>query len=317
MKRHDGWLNVYKPLNITSAAVVARIKKALHKSVKVGHCGTLDPLASGILPIAIGQATKLTGYLLDSRKTYIFTIKFGSSTTTGDAQGDVLQTCQFVPSSEEDLREVTLRFLGQIQQKTPKYAASKINGQPFYKLARQGLEVPERIRNIEIFSLELLSSDIKNATAKYQVSCSKGTYIRQLALDMAVSLKSLGFVIQLERVSVKNFSIEGSMAIDRIILENMPRDVLHQEILLESLNKITISEIENNLLPIEYVLDDIPVIDIDINQAENVRNGKTLLIPKETEENLDLVWLRFEKSLVSIGRLSNNVYNIFCNFNLK
>jgi tRNA pseudouridine55 synthase len=311
--RYDGWLNVYKPLNITSAGVVARVKKVLGKDVKVGHCGTLDPGATGILPIAIGQATKLSDYLLDSRKTYIFTIKFGASTTTGDADGDTLESCQFVPDCKESLKEVALRFLGKQQQRTPKYAASKINGQPFYKLARKGLPVPERIRDIEIFSLKLLHNDFQNASATYEASCSKGTYIRQLALDMAISLKSLGFVIQLERVSVKNFSVANSISMESIFMEEVCSDGL-LELSREMKSQMTIDRIKNNLLPIEYILDDIPVVDININEATNVKHGKTLLI---SQDDLSLLWLRFEGRLVSIGRLSSNVYNIFCNFNLE
>jgi tRNA pseudouridine55 synthase len=304
----NGWLNVYKPLNVSSASIVARVKKILGKNIKVGHCGTLDPLASGILPIAIGQATKLSNYLVGSKKTYVFTIKFGASTATGDAEGDVLRTCEFVPNSAKDLENIIPKFLGKIQQKTPKYAASKINGKPFYKLARQGLDVPERIRDIEIFSLKLLSHDMENATATYEASCSKGTYIRELAQDIAISLKSLGFVIQLTRISVKNFSVANSLSLSGLSLSGSSGDRL-----LELSNEMAVDEIKNSLLPVEYILDDIPVIDLDINEATKVGHGKTLLI---FQDDLNLLWLRFQKRLVSIGRLSSNRYNIFCNFNL-
>jgi tRNA pseudouridine55 synthase len=214
-----------------------------------------------------------------------------------------------VPYCKESLEEVALMFLGKQQQRTPKYAATKINGQPFYKLARKGLDVPERIRDIEIFSLKLLHDDLQNASATYEASCSKGTYIRQLALDMAISLKSLGFVIQLERVSVKNFSVANSIPIEDTSINDVSCDGL-----LELTREIAIDKIKNNLFPIEYILDDIPVVDININEATNVKHGKMLLI---SQDDLSLLWLRFEGRLVSVGRLSSNVYNIFCNFNLE
>jgi tRNA pseudouridine55 synthase len=294
----NGWLNIYKPLGISSAAIVAKIKKLLGKNIKVGHCGTLDPLADGILPLAIGEATKLSGYITDSYKKYVFTIQFGSSTTTGDSEGEIRETCDFLPKSEQDLQNIVKNFIGKLTQQTPAYSAAKINGKTFYKIAREGGAPPERIREIEITDLNLLEYDLNKATATYEVVCSKGTYIRSLAEDIAKSLKSLGFVIRLTRVFVKDFFTSNSLAFNDLI--GLADD--------EALKKIN-----NSLFPVEYVLDDIPVFDLDQDLALKVRRGQKILIH---HHNLDLVWLRFKGRILAIGSLSNKEYNIFRNFNL-
>jgi tRNA pseudouridine55 synthase len=294
----DGWLNLYKPANMSSAYLVAKVKKILGKDIKVGHCGTLDPLAEGVLPIVIGQATKLSNYIICSCKTYVFTVQFGSQTSTGDAEGAVINSCDFIPNSIADLEQVCDAFLGQIQQKTPAYSAVKSGGIAHYKLARKGLDVPEKIRQIEIFSLKLLDADLKNGQATYQASCSKGTYIRSLAEDIAFSLKSLGFVIRLRRVAVKNFCQANSL----------DGDILIQLPLEQSLDRI-----KSSLLAVEFILDDIPVFDLSQEDALRITQGKTIELP---HDDLDLVWLRYNKRLLTIGNLLDNKYNIFRNFNL-
>jgi tRNA pseudouridine55 synthase len=295
---YNGWLNLYKPLNMTSAALVAKVKNILGKSSKVGHCGTLDPLADGILPIAIGEATKLSDYLMNSQKKYTFTIKFGMTTTTGDMEGETKETCDFIPDSLQSLQDVALNFIGKIRQKTPAYSAVKINGKPFYQLAREGLEVPEKIRDIEIFSLKLLDNDFENSTATYEVVCSKGTYVRALAEDIAASLKSLGFVIRLTRVSVKNFFTQNSLA---------------GKTLIELPTQEALEEIKKNLLPVEYILEDIPVFDLNEEEAVKIKQGKKISIH---QNDLSVVWLRHNGRLLTIGSLSNKEYNIFRNLNL-
>jgi tRNA pseudouridine55 synthase len=295
----DGWLNLYKPLNISSAQLVARVKKVVGRDVKVGHCGTLDPLADGVLPIAIGQATKLSDCMLGSAKSYIFTIQFGARTATGDAEGEVIERCGFVPDSVDSLENVVQEFLGKTMQCAPKYSALKIGGVPSYKLARLGLPVAEKIREIEIFSLKLLDCDIAAATATYQVHCSKGTYVRSLAEDIASSLKSLGFVIRLSRVSVKNFNGASSLSGDCLV---------------NSSGDDALSKIKENLLPVEYILQEIPFVDLNEEDALRVRQGKKILIH---QNNLSLVWLRYKKRILSIGSLFNKEYNIFRNFNLE
>lgn len=294
----NGWLNLYKPLNISSAALVALVKKILGKNVKVGHCGTLDPLADGVLPLVIGQATKLSNYILGSCKTYVFTIKFGSQTATGDAEGQVIARCDFIPNSLEDLSAVTNLFLGVIEQKTPKYSAVKSAGIAHYKLARLGLEVPEKIRSVQIFSLKLLNINTSEGCATYEVICSKGTYVRSLAEDIARSLKSLGFVLSLTRVTVKKFSCHNSLSGNALI-----------ELPIQQ----ALEQIKAHLLPVEYILDDIPVFDLSEQEALQIMQGKKIQIQ---HNDLSLVWLRYEGRILTIGHLLNKEYNIFRNFNL-
>ncbi len=294
----DGWLNIDKPLNISSAGVVGAIKKIVGKGIKIGHCGTLDPLADGVLPIALGQATKLSDYVMGSNKTYVFTIQFGRQTTTGDAEGQIMQTTDVVPEKLEHLQEVTKYFTGTITQEVPKYSAVKISGVPSYKLARQGVEVPIKIRDINILSLTLLSADLDKHTATYEVLCSKGTYVRSLAQDIALSLKSLGFVVRLTRTSMKNFS-----SVDSLALSSLSCDP-----------GLALEQIKNALLPLEHGLIGMPFLDVAAEQALDIKHGKKVLI---NNEDLDLVWLRHNGRLLTIGNLFNKEYNIIRNFNLE
>ena len=294
----DGWLNIDKPLNISSAGVVGAIKKIVGKGVKIGHCGTLDPLADGVLPIALGQATKLSDYVMGNNKTYVFTIQFGRQTTTGDAEGQTMQVTDAVPKKLEHLQEVAKHFMGTITQEVPKYSAVKISGVPSYKLARQGLEVPIKSRDINILSLTLLSADMTKHTATYEVLCSKGTYVRSLAQDIALSLKSLGFVVRLTRTSMKNFS-----SVDSLALSSLSCDP-----------GLALEQIKSALLPLEHGLIGVPFLDVTAAQALDIKHGKKVLI---NNEDLDLVWLRHNGRLLTIGNLFNKEYNIIRNFNLE
>src|SRR6476659_3212522 len=152
-EKYNGWLNIDKPVGFTSAQVVFLVKKVLSQSslqkLKIGHCGTLDPLASGVLPIAIGEATKLSSYVLGAKKKYIFTIQFGSLTETGDKEGRIIQTTSSVPVSNNLLSDITSSFIGKMEQKVPDYSAAKFEGKTFYFLARKGLKVPIRRKMIE------------------------------------------------------------------------------------------------------------------------------------------------------------------------
>ena len=285
----SGWLNAYKPLGISSAKLVQNIKTILDNNCKVGHCGTLDPLADGVLPIAIGEATKLVDYLINKDKTYIFTIQFGTSTTTGDKEGEVQNITDYIPSDPRELREVCAKFIGDLNQKVPSYSAAKINGKRFCDLARKGQEVPERSRIITIYSLELLDYDLTLGTATYKAKCSKGTYIRVLAEDISHSLKSLGFVIKLSRMSVGIFLNDNS------------------------LKNLTLGSIKKHLLPIEHILKDVKVIDVDDVLANKIKHGQNINI---YSKDLDIAWLRFNDNLLAVGSLFNNQFNVLRRFNL-
>lgn len=279
--KQQGWLNLYKPVGISSAGLVAVVKRLYGKGTKVGHTGTLDLEAEGVLPIAIGEATKLVQFLMDARKTYRFTVRFGSATDTGDKAGKIVGTCDKIPSYTECV-EVCVKFIGIITQIPPKYSALKISGVPAYKLAREGKAPEMKPRQIEIFSLECVNYNEASGEATYIAEVSKGTYIRTLAEDISLSLQSLGFVIELARTKVGSFREEDSLK---------PEDLAESSSVL--------------LQDIEVVLADIPVIDVDVDIAQKVRYGQKVFI---MSEDVDLLWLRHAGLALAIGTISGGCF---------
>lgn len=184
----DGILIVNKPKNFTSQDVVSKVKKILNEK-KAGHTGTLDPLATGVLPVLLGKSTKLSKYLIEHDKVYVARIKLGQKTNTGDAEGIVIEEKNVPEISVEKAKKILDSFLGKGQQIPPMYSAIKINGKKLYEYARNGENVEVPPRNIEIYSINLLK--IKDTEMEFEVSCSKGTYIRTLCEDIA---KALGTV---------------------------------------------------------------------------------------------------------------------------
>jgi len=217
IKPLSGWLVVDKPLALSSAQVVGIIKKKLSSiqgsRVKIGHTGTLDPLATGILPLAIGEATKLSQFFLDSYKNYDFTIAFGNKTDTGDAAGSVIETSSIMPSQSE-IEQVVLRFLGAQKQIPPKYSALKVSGKRAYDLARNNIDFKLEKREITIKSLCLVGIDQQNKQAHFSATCSKGTYIRTLGEDIAEACGSFGHLSVLRRTKVGFFSLNHAILPD-------------------------------------------------------------------------------------------------------
>jgi tRNA pseudouridine55 synthase len=261
MSFNHGFLILDKPLGITSAKAVAEVKRLL-KCKKIGHGGTLDPLASGVLPLAIGEATKAFEYVASARKEYRFTIAFGEERATGDAEGEVTETTSFIPAAD-DIARVLPDFTGAIMQVPPAFSALKINGQPAYKKARAGERVEMAARPVEIHSITLLSESpatCRLRLATFSVTCGKGTYVRSLARDIARKCNSLGYVSMLRRVSVGKFHESNAISLDKL-----PESV-HNAALLEA------------WVPIKLALDDIPAIDLDPHQALALRRGRTVRI---------------------------------------
>ncbi|WP_041404688.1 tRNA pseudouridine(55) synthase TruB [Rickettsia massiliae] len=336
------WLNIYKPRGISSAQLVSIVKKILGKT-KIGHAGTLDVEAEGILPLAVGEATKLIHLLIDARKTYIFTVKFGTQTNSGDYAGKVIATKDCIPSQEEAYT-VCSKFIGNVTQIPPAFSALKVNGVRAYKLAREGKTVELKPRNITIYDLKCLNFDEKNATATYYTECSKGTYIRTLAEDLALSLQSLGFVIELRRIQVGIFKEENAIRI-------------------KSPDEITKNSLEAKSIKIEAILDDILVLDATDSQAQQIKYGQKCLfnyekdfrhlvkfayreefegnterstttytlvhedsstgltykLPLEVEcgkMSVDLLWVRYKGTLLAIGSLNKSCFNSLRVFNL-
>ncbi len=258
-----GWIIIDKPLGLGSTQVVSAVKRALRQGgygkFKVGHGGTLDPLATGVLPVAVGEATKLAGRMLDSDKVYAFTIRFGEQTDTLDAEGPVIATSDVRPTPAE-VEAVLPRFTGPIAQVPPAYSALKVDGERAYDLARAGEEVVLASRNVTIHSLA--SSPVEEDDALEEITLtahvSKGTYIRSLARDIAIAVGTVGHVTMLRRVKAGPFDLAPAISLDKLAEAGTARTLEHL------------------LLPLRAGLDDIPALPLSPDQAGALRQGRVL-----------------------------------------
>jgi tRNA pseudouridine55 synthase len=219
--RVDGVLLLDKPPGLSSNAALQRAKR-LYRAEKAGHTGTLDPLASGLLPICFGEATKFAHGLLDASKGYIATLRFGVATTTGDAEGEPVREAP-VNFTREDLQRAISRFVGTVSQTPPRYAALKFEGRAYYRYARAGVDIPRAPRTVEIAAIEIV--DFSAPTATLRVLCGKGTYIRVLAEDLAEAAGSCAHLAALRRTATGPFRIEGATGLDALeTLDEAGRD---------------------------------------------------------------------------------------------
>lgn len=232
----NGVLNVFKPCGMTSFDVVRKVKKVAHTK-KVGHTGTLDPEATGVLPICIGRATKLVDYLMSSSKVYRAELLLGTITDTYDREGKVLKTSE-VNLSEEEVISAINSFVGDIMQVPPMYSALKVNGQKLYDLARKGIEIERAPRPLTIFEINIIDIDLPKVV--FDVKCSKGTYIRSLCYDIGEKLGCGGAMWGLNRVSTGVFKIEDAISIDDLTEDNLPKYLISIEEALSSYPKIVI-----------------------------------------------------------------------------
>jgi len=259
-----GWIILDKPLGLGSTQGVAAVKRALRRGgygkAKVGHGGTLDPLATGVLPVAVGEATKLAGRLLDGDKVYEFTICFGETTDTLDAEGGIVaRSDRFVDAA--DVEDVLATFLGPIDQVPPAYSALKVGGRRAYDLAREGAEVTLATRRITIHHLTSLGWWLDGAGRQFatlRAHVSKGTYIRSLARDIALALGSVGHVTMLRRTKAGPFGLDRAISLD--ILDEAATE----------------RSLEHHLLPLRAGLDDIPALPLTPDQAGALRQGRVL-----------------------------------------
>ena len=240
----DGVIIINKPKNCTSHDIVYKIKKI--SGEKVGHTGTLDPLAQGVLPILIGKATKCSAYLTNHDKTYQVELKLGIKTETADGEGNILRGENVSEEilKKEYVEKVLLSMVGKQEQVPPIYSAIKVNGKKLYEYARKGQEVEIKPREITIYSMKLNNINIEQKTINYIVECSKGTYIRSLCEDIASKLGTIGYMNNLVRIKVGKFSIQDSISIDDLIHANNPKEKLEEKI-------ITIEELFENVEKIE------------------------------------------------------------------
>jgi tRNA pseudouridine55 synthase len=259
----NGWIVLDKPLGLTSAQAVAAVKRIARETgagrLKVGHGGTLDPLATGVLPIALGEATKLTGRILNGDKAYDFAVRFGAATATDDAEGAVIAVSDKRPTHAE-VEAVLPRFTGRIRQRPPAYSALKLGGERAYARARAGQAVELAEREVTIHSLRVLERPARGGvtTAGFAVACSKGTYVRSLARDIAVALGTVGHVTMLRRTRAGPFGLDAAISLDKL------GEIAKERGLAAA------------VLPLTTGLDDIPALAVDPGEAERLKTGQTL-----------------------------------------
>ncbi len=291
----SGWIILDKPSGISSAHAVAKVKRLLRPE-KIGHAGTLDPLASGILPLALGEATKTVAYMMDAQKAYAFTVTWGQERDTDDSAGAVVAESAARPK-KEDILYIMPQFMGRIQQTPPDYSAIKVDGQRAYAMARGGEEVVLKSREVNVISLEMVGFD--GETTSFICHCGKGTYIRSLARDMGRVLGCLGYISSLRRLKVGNFGENHAIS-------------------LEVLEEIRHNPDTKFLWPVESALDDILAWDITPDQAAELRMGRVIHLPLSEEEVTSIPLLAMcEGKAVAICALSQGsvkpvrVFNLF------
>ena len=254
----DGILLLDKPAGISSNKALQNAR-FLFKANKAGHTGSLDPLASGVLPICFGEATKFSNYLLEASKTYRALCQLGKTTSTGDAEGEITSHSP-VRVAAQDIQRVINQFIGKVDQIPPMYSAVKHRGQRLYKLARKGEEVERKSRQIEIYSLEMI--DFKDNVIEIDVHCSKGTYIRTLAEDIGKTLGCGAYIAKLERTGVQPFWKNDCYGLDA----------------LRAISEQGMNSLDRCLLPVNSVLTDLPELIVSCSAANYLKQGQAVQI---------------------------------------
>ena len=259
----SGWINLDKPLGMTSTQAVSKVRRLLDAQ-KAGHAGTLDPLATGILPIALGEATKTVPFLVDAGKAYRFTVEWGRSTATWDAEGETLAASDVRPSPEAAAQALE-GFVGEIQQVPPAFSAIKVDGERAYDLARRGVELELKARPVSIHAARVISAPDADHL-EIGIECGKGTYVRALARDLAAALGACGHVSQLRRTRVGRFAEADSISVEKL------EEFCNRGAGLEA------------LLPVETALDDIPALAMTQEDAFRLSQGRAVvLLPRQVE----------------------------------
>jgi tRNA pseudouridine55 synthase len=275
----DGWVVLDKPVGLGSTPAVTRVRR-LFGAQKAGHGGTLDPLASGVLPIALGEATKTVPFVMDGRKEYRFTLRFGEARSTEDAEGEVTATSDARPS-DEAIRAALAAFVGEIEQTPPAYSALKIDGERAYDLARAGEVVNLKPRKVMIERLEVVSRPDRDH-ADFVVGCGKGTYIRSLGRDLALALGTVGHLSALRRTAAGPFGEGAAISLSK----------------LEALGHIP--ALLGVLAPVATALDDIPALALTEAQADRLRQGQPVLLTQDAPPSGALVRAELGGKLVAL-----------------
>ena len=304
-----------KPLGLSSTQALGKVRWLLN-AAKAGHGGTLDPLASGLLPIALGEATKTIQWAMDGTKTYQFTVQWGSETNTDDLEGDKVSTSNYFSvdnennilprnmdhvATQQDIANALPAFHGAVQQKPPAYSAIKVDGERAYDLARAGEDVELAARTVQIDRLSVIGWPGPSQTT-FEVVCGKGTYVRSIARDLGRALGWLGHVVMLRRLAVGPFR-----AADMISLEKLA-EMVHSPASENSLSGI--------LRPIESVLDGIPALDLMDPDAQRLRHGQTVMLQGNAPLAAEVVLVRHDGRPLGLGSIDNRVLKPRRLFNL-
>ncbi len=260
----NGIIIINKNQGYTSHDIVHKIKKISKE--KVGHTGTLDPMAQGVLPILIGKATQCSKYLINHDKIYKVKLKLGIKTDTADSEGNIIEKTEISPEilNEQKILQAINSMKGKQEQIPPIYSAIKVNGKKLYEYARKGQEVEIKPRQIEIYNINLNNIDKENKIIEYTVNCSKGTYIRSLCEDIAKKLGTIGYMENLIRLKVGEFSIENSITLEEILNAENPYNVL-----------------EKNIITLEEFFKDKETINLNEKRLQLFLNGVNLTEPKQ------------------------------------
>jgi tRNA pseudouridine55 synthase len=285
-----GWLVLDKPQGMTSTQAVGAVKR-LFEAQKAGHAGTLDPLATGILPIALGEATKTVPFAVDGEKAYRFTVRFGAETDTDDSEGAIVETSELRPSRAA-IEAVLDDFTGEISQVPPRYSAIKIDGNRAYDLARSGAAVELEPRTVVIEDLRLVEMPDAE-TAVFEAECGKGTYVRAIARDMGRTLGCLGHVIALRRTRVGSFDETDAVGLDA----------------LQAAAQESEAALAAQLLPVEAALEALPDLGVGPGDAASLARGQSVLVRGRDAPVLSgAAWAHFKGRILALGELEKGAF---------
>lgn len=261
----SGFIVVNKDRGIGSTKVVSILKRVL-KPKKIGHAGTLDPLAEGVLVIAVNEATKLIRFVQDGKKEYEFEVSFGTSTSTDDMEGEVIEKSEIIPKIEE-IEAILPEFIGKITQTPPKYSAIKIDGKRAYDLARENIDFEMKSRVVDITDLKIISHN--NEKVRFLVNCGKGTYVRSLGRDIAIRLGTVAHISFLKRGSIGKFNLDNAIKLSDV-------DLLK-------------TELENNLYPLNSAIDEVEIISVNGIDKTALCQGKKIITDKSDEKEVIVI----------------------------
>jgi len=293
-EKFQGWINLYKPVGVSSFSAVYKIKKKFNIK-KLGHAGTLDPNAEGILPIAINKTTKLIPFINTNTKKYIFKIKWGEQTSTDDSEGEIINYSNKIPK-EFDIKKIINSFLGFIDQIPPKASAIKVKGRRAYSVLREKKDFVLEPKKVFLKSISFLGSN--NNTSRFLIECGKGYYVRSLARDIAQKLETYGHVIELKRTKVGNFQHKGSILLDdllKIRQSDFEFNCIHSSISM--LDDILAYEVEEKK----------DLNDLSLGKSIFINNNKLIKKPLNSDKK-ELVFLSHRGNIVSFGKLSGDLF---------